>query len=395
MVREMDFVDECYADKDLSLLKKLTLIIPTYNRNYYLSRCLWYHAHFPFGQIIVADSSPEEKKVVNRETVAKVREMFGADILYLEYEPETEKYGGDIYRKWGDAVMHVETEYVQICTDKAFRIPTGFTDAITFLSLNKDYVASKPGTGHYITSKSPSPLISQTLSVSEVMREPLDGFLDSLCNVGWANSTMFAVYRTRTLKEIFLPIVNLKINDIRYGEFHIGYSGYLLGKVHIDNINPFIIRDVSRVPSDKPNSESSTTRYHPIHSYRYLLTSKGKLTYENYKSELIRLISTHSHDNVETIAKMIDGYIRPTLFIKYFNFPDNKILYSLLMKLPLLSLGYPIVKKILDFWRDNLNTQKSITMNQIVGEVKTDETKIISQIVSNTSSLYNDDKPVI
>ena len=49
MMREMDFVDECYADKDLSLLKKLTLVIPTYNRNYYLSRCLWYHAHFPFG----------------------------------------------------------------------------------------------------------------------------------------------------------------------------------------------------------------------------------------------------------------------------------------------------------------------------------------------------------
>ena len=49
MVREMDFVDECYADKDLSLLKKLTLVIPTYNRNYYLSRCLWYHAHFPYA----------------------------------------------------------------------------------------------------------------------------------------------------------------------------------------------------------------------------------------------------------------------------------------------------------------------------------------------------------
>ena len=29
MAREMDFVDECYADKDLSLLKKLTLVIPT------------------------------------------------------------------------------------------------------------------------------------------------------------------------------------------------------------------------------------------------------------------------------------------------------------------------------------------------------------------------------
>ena len=48
----MDFVDEYYADKDLSPLKKLTLVIPTYNRNYYLSRCLWYHAHFPFGQSV-------------------------------------------------------------------------------------------------------------------------------------------------------------------------------------------------------------------------------------------------------------------------------------------------------------------------------------------------------
>ena len=94
--REPDFVDECYADKDLSQLQKLTLVIPTYNRNYYLSRCLWYHAHFPFGEIIVADSSPEEKKAVNRETVTKIRSLFGANIRYLEYEPETDKYGGDI-----------------------------------------------------------------------------------------------------------------------------------------------------------------------------------------------------------------------------------------------------------------------------------------------------------
>ena len=90
MAREMDFVDECYADKDLSLLKKLTLIIPTHNRNY-LSRCLWYHAHFPFGQIIIADSSHDEKKRENQKTVVNVQQMFGANILYLEYEPETEK----------------------------------------------------------------------------------------------------------------------------------------------------------------------------------------------------------------------------------------------------------------------------------------------------------------
>lgn len=135
----MDFIDEYYTDKDLSLLKKLTLVIPTYNRNYYLSRCLWYHAHFPFGEIIVADSSPEEKKMVNRETVQKIRKMFGANIRYLEYEPETEKYGGDIYRKWGDAVQHVETEYSQIVTDKEFIIPSNTCQCILYLSQNPDY----------------------------------------------------------------------------------------------------------------------------------------------------------------------------------------------------------------------------------------------------------------
>ena len=107
--RELDYVDAYYQDKDLSLLNKLTLVIPTYNRNYYLSRCLWYHAHFPFGQIIIADSSPEDKKIVNRETVEKIRSLFHINIIYLEYEPETEKYGGDIYKKWGDAVSQSNT----------------------------------------------------------------------------------------------------------------------------------------------------------------------------------------------------------------------------------------------------------------------------------------------
>ena len=140
--RQPDFVDECYADKDLSLLKKLTLVIPTYNRNYYLSRCLWYHAHFPFGQIIVADSSPEEKKIVNRETVEKIRSLFYANILYLEYDPETEKYGGDIYRKWGDAVMHVGTKYSQICGDKEYIIPSTLNSEMEFLDNNLEYISA-------------------------------------------------------------------------------------------------------------------------------------------------------------------------------------------------------------------------------------------------------------
>ena len=140
--RVLDYVDECYLNSDLSLLNKLTLIIPTYNRNYYFSRCLWYHAHFPFGQIIVADSSPEDKKVVNRDTVEKIRLLFNTNILYLEYEPENEQYGGDIYQKWANAVLKVNTEYSQICTDKEFVIPSSVQSSLEYLEEHANYVCA-------------------------------------------------------------------------------------------------------------------------------------------------------------------------------------------------------------------------------------------------------------
>ena len=119
----MDCVYETYEGKDLSQLQKVTLVIPTHNRNYYLSRCLWYHAHFPFAEIIVADSSDESKRRVNHQTISEIQQMFSTKITYLEYDFPAEEYGGEIYRKWGDAVSRVETEFSLSCTDKEFLIP--------------------------------------------------------------------------------------------------------------------------------------------------------------------------------------------------------------------------------------------------------------------------------
>ena len=43
------------------------------------------------------------------DSVRKIWSLFHVTIIYLEYEPETEKYGGDIYKKWGDAVSQSNT----------------------------------------------------------------------------------------------------------------------------------------------------------------------------------------------------------------------------------------------------------------------------------------------
>lgn len=264
----MDFVDEFYADKDLSLLKKLTLVIPTYNRNYYLSRCLWYHAHFPFGEIIVADSSPEEKKVVNRETVAKVREQFGANVRYLEYEPETEKYGGDIYRKWGNAMQHVNTEYSQICIDKEFLIPTTLYKEILFLENNLDYVSvegircwiDKHGEKiNYLTARD----FEKTSSITS--ESPMNRYVAALST----STSVLMLYRSSVQKKVYQYLKEYGIQDIRFGESLITVLGYILGKSEHLREDIVTYRDVIQLNRrGKLNTkESSASRYPSLCDY--------------------------------------------------------------------------------------------------------------------------------
>ena len=279
MMREMDFVDEYYADKDLSLLKKLTLVIPTYNRNYYLSRCLWYHSHFPFGEIIVADSSPEEKKMVNRKTVQKIREIFAANIRYLEYEPETEKYGGDIYRKWGDAVQHVETEYSQIVTDKEFLIPTEVAKILMVISKNEEYI-----TGHgkqALLRKDNSTktyyLVPANISkCSETSPNSLHRFDHAIYYVRpFENSLILAITKTKYIKEIYNTYLNLEMQDLRYGEIFLAYTPYIIGKSHCELSEIVKVRDEVEIYQKRTenkdyfckSTESSTSRYPTFMDY--------------------------------------------------------------------------------------------------------------------------------
>ena len=309
MVREMDFVDECYADKDLSLLKKLTLVIPTYNRNYYLSRCLWYHAHFPFGQIIVADSSPEEKKVVNRETVAKVREMFGSDILYLEYEPETEKYGGDIYRKWGDAVMHVETEYSQICTDKEFLVPTTLCSLLGFLESNIDYVVASGNFLYYDKSLR----IGLSGRRSSTNDDGVKRYCESL-DSGWNQSQLLSLHRSEIQKEIYQPIINASINDIRFGERYVAFISYAYGKMYHVNLS-YNIRDIANVknPDNSINkNESSTLRYPQLVEYDSE-SDYYQHSYDGCHNAILQILYEYGQYDTDRLESLWKSTISPIL----------------------------------------------------------------------------------
>ena len=396
MMREMDFVDECYADKDLSLLKKLTLVIPTYNRNYYLSRCLWYHAHFPFGEIIVADSSPEEKKVVNRETVQKIREMFGANIRYLEYEPETEKYGGDIYRKWGDAVQHVETEYSQIVTDKEFLIPTTVNQCIEYLEQHHDYSSSMGirynlERGKKLRSWSPHVLSFEDETILERLQE--------YNNAEYPDELFLSIQRTENHKIAYQNIEKYNIDDIRFGECTLELQTLIFGKTKRFSDKVGKIRDITNLKKMyilTNRNDSSSTRYPLLNDYPNKrmdsLNQKFRDCIIN-TTDTIKKNKSDTADNeiIESIIKNIiywwfcgDEYRKKTLKSSYYLFQKYPQIYRIYLNIP---------KNIRNWLAQNYIKYKE--KNQKSHILCKEELDIVLIISEKSEKYYTTDNPIL
>ena len=387
----MDFIDEFYAGKDLSLLKKLTVVIPTYNRNYYLSRCLWYHSHFPFGEIIVADSSTEEKEVVNRETVRKLVAERGANIRYLEYPPETGKYGGDIYRKWGDAVQHVETEYSQICTDKEFLNPTTLYKCIVFLDEHDDYdMAAGP---HYeIKSSKSGNLVffeahpGRSLSID--YPEPLARLLVfSVSNPDTFN--LLSLRRSHIHKKVYNMLFESGVNDLRFGELGLEILSVLSSKARFFQNDPHNSRDVVKFSSPRikrSTPESSATRYPLLNEY----IQNGR--YEDYMDRLAScltrgyLSSGSSTMTVQEVNNLMKITIRNLQTIRgFFGNPESGALRWGTFILSYLPTGVSAyVLRVLN---------RPAPAHPLVADVPEDF-QVITQILTETLHLHDKDEPL-
>jgi glycosyltransferase domain-containing protein len=390
----MDFVDEYYADRDLSLLKKLTVVIPTYNRNYYLSRCLWYHSHFPFGEIIVADSSPEEKKVVNRETVRKLVELRGVNIRYLEYPPETEKYGRDITRKWADAVQHVETEYSQICTDKEFLVPRTLCKCIAFLDEHGDYDLAT-GSRYYIRSLKSGNIgyfeESPGRSLSLDYPEPLARLLAFSVSRPYPFN-LLSLRRSHVHKEMYNKLLRYGIDDIRFGEHGLELVSVVSSKsIYFPN-EPHEARDLTQLFSSRrikrSTPESSATRYPSYNGY-----AQNGL----YADSMDRLVSCLTHEylasgpstmTVQEVNELMKiAIINLQNVSGFFRKPQSEVSEVVLHWGMLILSKLP--DKISTYMRRVLNRPEQPPIANIP-----DEFQIIAQILIKTLYLHKKDEPL-
>lgn len=265
----MDYIQKRYINTNLSELNKLTLVIPTYNRCYYLSRNLWYHAHFPFRRIIVADSSDKEILKINSDTIDKIRETFDIEVLHLKYEQNPDVYGKDYFRKWGDAASYADTPYCHYCADKDFLYPETLVDNINFLELNQEYEVSS---GSYkVIMKYDSELRMAIVDPAYTDHESRteENAIQRLIMSFTPRYRMliYATFRTRQLVNIYEYNINYNISDVRYGEILYTAISSLYGKFNYNEHLPECIRDISMRQKTGDKKESSSMRLLDIPDY--------------------------------------------------------------------------------------------------------------------------------
>lgn len=379
----MDFVDKQYDNYNLENLKKLTVIIPTYNRNYYLSRCLWYLSHFPFGEIIVADSSIDEKKIINQTVVSTLNQEGKGNIKYLQFPPESEVYGGDIYKKWNNAIQQIETEYSVICTDKEFLIPTTLSKCIDFLCNNPDY--NIVDAVFYLIDREAKKQL--TFSVwrpnqrSLPLTDPAHRILLSDTNLV---HPLMAVHRSDIHKKIYQYLDTYNVQSLGFGEIFLELLDVIAGKYHHMTTDDYLYRDntnLNKIRGIDPK-ESSYCRYPKMYSYPDSLYNAELI---NVKMGLKDLLTEKSNISSDTAIELLNEFIPQYISHRTTNSEP------LLLHYPALSLIWALIPPFIKLkLRIYVSKIRSIPNEVILKQNK--EMFVVSSVIQKTVDLYREDK---
>ncbi|MDD4979814.1 MAG: TIGR00180 family glycosyltransferase [Candidatus Omnitrophica bacterium] len=205
-----------------------TIVIPTYNRSYYLKRLLSYYNEYLDRnkyKIIIADSSSCENKKQNK----KIIEQFpGLGILYLN------EYPADInmLSKICSVLCHIKSEYCVICADDDFITPQGIEQSISFLKKNDDFTVvyglgfafwlkhAQENKQHFYRGR-----IIQHSSVT--FSEPKERLIYHLLNYV---PTFYGVHRSDFLRTIFKELKEFTSDPV-FGELFLSMLTLIYGKM--------------------------------------------------------------------------------------------------------------------------------------------------------------------
>ncbi|MBU3176438.1 TIGR00180 family glycosyltransferase [Clostridium estertheticum] len=128
-----------YTRHEFKQNNNITIIVPTYNRPYYLNRTLNFINNYKYikPNVIVLDSSDDNNKLVNKKNIEKFKNR---NIVYKEYSSKVR-----VDRKLSLYLLSDElnTEYTAICFDDDFLTEEGIIDSIKALDKDKELFSTK------------------------------------------------------------------------------------------------------------------------------------------------------------------------------------------------------------------------------------------------------------
>ena len=288
-------------------MKTCSIIIPTYNRPYYLKRILsYYNKYGKDFNIVVADSSPDEAKRINKKTISSLPNL---KILYLaDYSPTL-----DIFYKVADAMSHVKDKYCVICADDDFVTPTGINKAADFLEREPDFTCAH---GHYIgfclkddEKKQKQVYCAPGYSYTSITSpDPKTRLLEHLSNYNCA--TFYAVHRTDVINMVFKETFETENQGV-FGELAASMLTLIYGKMkHLDVF--YCVREAH------PDSDARTAKRLPD----YVDDGTYDYAYTRFRDCLASALSEESQISIKQAGKIVDkGWTEYTKMYKGFLIP--------------------------------------------------------------------------
>jgi len=304
-------------------MKKINIVIPTYNRPDYLKRILsYYKSNEEDYQFVIADSSSEENIKKNKDIISSCSEY---DILYPRQYPSEM----NMFYKLADALHYTKEDYCVICADDDFITPSGIKKSVQFLEKNPDFSCAH---GNYIGfytktnnhGKKEFYWNPTYISDSITSSKPEERLYIHLST--YAVATFYAVHQTPFLKMIFDDTIRYTDaeDDGQFGEILPSMLTLVHGKMkRLDGL--YCAREVL------PTSAGRTSKKFSDFVSEGTYHSK----YTRFKECLINHLQNLSDIEAKTASRIIDkawgkytknyhGFITPKISYMMNNMPLSK-----------------------------------------------------------------------
>lgn len=286
-------------------MAKATIIIPTYNRSKYLQLTLGYYDKYGKDfNIIIADSSSEENKKLNRKIISSLSDL---NIQYIEYPEETNPY-----HKFADIISYAREKYCVFCGDDDFVVPSGINQCVDFLEENPDFIMAH---GYYIgfylnpKKRRNKQFCWETRYSREsiTFSDPKDRLFKQLSE--YSLPTFYGVHRTDFLNMSYRELLKSRADTVFFGEMLPSMLDLIYGKTKCLDIM-YMARRVG------PRSD-----YRPS-LMDFINEGKYDAEYAKFRQCLATYLDKKSQLNVEESKKVIDDAM--SMYIKKYFSPGIK-----------------------------------------------------------------------